>query len=79
MDLSSPLHGITLLDCQGRITHVLDVQPDGRVRVQVGSLVATVDPTTLVVHPRGARLGAGEYGDRAIVDMARRLASEVGR
>jgi hypothetical protein len=79
MEADRHLHSISLLDCRGRITHVLEVQPDGRVRVQVGSLVATVDPRTLAVLPRGARLGAGEYGDRAVLDMARRLAAEVGR
>jgi hypothetical protein len=73
------LHRARLVDCRGRITHVLTVQPDGSVRVEVGGIAARIDPRTRASLPVGANLGAGEYGHREVLDIACSLAAELDR
>lgn len=68
----SHLASAQLLDCEGRVTHELVLLPDGRVEVRTANVLATVDPTTGVVHPRGCRL------PDEVVRYARTLAREIG-
>ena len=71
--LDRHLQTTDLLDCQGRVTHSLTVEPDGTVTVRVHGIAARVQPATRVVHPPGFRLGAGEYSHEQILDLAGEL------
>jgi hypothetical protein len=73
------LHTTELIDCTGRITHSLTVEPDGSVAVRVGNVSAVVHPGGRSVHPPGFRLGAGEYSHEQVVDLACQLARVLGR
>ena len=61
-----------LLDCHGRVEHVLTLLVDGRVRVQRGGSVFVVDPDTGLVDPPGTPVpdpvahAAGELAGRPI-------------
>lgn len=68
-----------LIDCLGRVTHSLTVEPDGAVAVRVGSITAKVHPGTRAVHPPGFRLGSGEYSHEQVVELACQLARTLGR
>ena len=57
MDMSDYLVTSELLDCAGRTTHRLTLQFDGTVEVEMGQVVAVVDPLTrAVLRPTGVRL-----------------------
>lgn len=73
------LHTTELLDCLGRVTHSLTVEPDGSVAVRTGSATAKVHPATRAVHPHGFRLGSGEYSHEQVVELACQLARTLGR
>ena len=73
------LNTTELIDCLGRVTHSLPVEPDGSVAVRVGSVDARVHPATRAVHPPGFRLSAGEYSHEQVVELACQLARTLGR
>ncbi len=73
------LHTTELIDCLGRVTHALTVEPDGSVAVRIGSINAKVHPATRAVHPPGFRLSAGEYSHDQVVELACQLARTLGR
>jgi hypothetical protein len=57
MDISGYLEQISLIDCNGQVTHTLIRQLDGRISVQFrGGRTIDVDGTTLVVITPGAHL-----------------------
>jgi hypothetical protein len=68
-----------LFDCRGRVSHTLTVQLDGRVAVATGGQTIVVDPRTRTVTPPHAHLGAGEYGDAHVLDLACALAERFLR
>ena len=57
----------SLLDCQGRVSHRLTLEPDGTVRVEITSsgVVARVDPDRRVVLTPGVSLPESVIADAA--------------
>ena len=74
MNLDDYLEQVTLMDCNGRVTHRLTLQIDGTVKVEAGAVEVVVDPSTRQLHPMSRQLGRGEYGHDQVVDLACSLA-----
>ena len=74
MNLDDYLEQVTLMDCNGQVTHRLTLQIDGTVKVKVGQIEVLVDPTNREFRPAACQLGRGEYSHDLVVDLACSLA-----